>query len=117
MQRSKQRTVKRKTRIRSKVTGTAKKPRMSVYRSNMCTYVQFIDDVAGKTLLGFSDQHIEGKDAKMQKSEKAKALGLLAAKKALEKKITTVVFDRGSYAFHGRVKAVAQGAREGGLQF
>lgn len=117
MNTKKQKEAKRKTRTRSKITGTAKKPRMSVYRSNMHMYVQFIDDVSRKTLLGFSDQQGEGKDAKMPKIEKAKALGIFAAHKAKEQKITTVVFDRGSYAFHGRVKAVADGAREGGLEF
>jgi len=117
MNTKKQKAAKRKIRTRSKITGTAKKPRMSVYRSNIRMYVQFIDDVAGRTVLGFSDQHVEGKDAKMPKTEKAKALGIFAAKKAVAQKITTVVFDRGSYAFHGRVKAVADGAREGGLKF
>lgn len=117
MNNKKQRAEKRKIRTRSKISGTAKKPRMSVHRSHMHMYVQFIDDVSGKTLLGLSDKHGEGKDAKMPKTEKAKALGILAAHKAAEQKITTVVFDRGSYAFHGRVKAVAQGAREGGLKF
>lgn len=117
MNTNKQRAAKRKIRTRSKMSGTAEKPRMSVYRSNARMYVQFIDDVHAKTLLGFSDAHIEGKNAKMPKTEKAKALGVLAAKKALEQKITIVIFDRGAYAFHGRVKAVAEGAREGGLQF
>lgn len=117
MNTNKQRAAKRKIRTRSKMEGTAQKPRLSVYRSNARMYVQLIDDVSGKTLLGFSDAHIEAKDAKMPKTEKAKALGVLAAKKALEQKITTVIFDRGSYRFHGRVKAVALGAREGGLEF
>lgn len=111
------RAAKRKKRTRGKISGTEQKPRLSVHRSNAGLYVQFIDDVNGKTLVGLSEKHIEGKNDKMPKIEKAKALGLLAAKKALEKKITTVVFDRGSYAFHGRVKAIAEGAREGGLQF
>ncbi|MBP9719223.1 MAG: 50S ribosomal protein L18 [Candidatus Levybacteria bacterium] len=110
------RSNKRKIRTRSKIQGTQIKPRMSVYRSNATMYVQLIDDAAGKTILGFSEKHLAKHD-KMPKTEKAKALGLLTAQKALEKKITTVVFDRGSYAFHGRVKAVAEGAREGGLQF
>lgn len=111
------RAARRKKRIRGNISGTQAKPRLSVHRSNAGLYVQFIDDVNGKTLVGFSEKHVEGKDAKMPKVAKAKALGLLCAKKALEKKITTVVFDRGSYAFHGRVKAVAEGAREGGLKF
>ncbi len=110
------RAKRRKIRTRAKVAGTAEKPRLSVFRSNTSVYVQIIDDVSGKTLLGLSDKHITASE-KMPKTEKAKALGMLAAKKAGEQKITSVVFDRGSYAFHGRVKAVAEGAREGGLQF
>lgn len=117
MNTKKQRAEKRKTRIRSKLHGTAQKPRLSVYRSNAGIYVQLIDDVHEKTLLGFSEKHVGEKNAKMPKIEKAKALGLFTAKKAIEQKITTVIFDRGSYAFHGRVKALAQGAREGGLKF
>lgn len=116
MTNKRKRAARRKIRTRSTIKGTAEKPRLSVYRSNTAIYVQLIDDTAGKTVMGISEKHLEKKE-KMQKTEKAKALGLLAAKKALEKKITAVVFDRGSYAFHGRVKAVAQGAREGGLQF
>lgn len=111
-----QRAERRKKRVRGKLTGTSDKPRMSVFRSNAAIYVQLIDDVAGKTILGLSEKHLD-KKAKMPKTEKAKALGQLAAKKAMEKKITKVVFDRGSYAFHGRVKALAEGAKEGGLVF
>lgn len=110
------RAARRKKRTRGKLNGTADKPRMSVHRSNAAIYVQLIDDASGKTIFGISEKHLDAK-TKMPKSEKAKALGTLAAKKAMEKKITNVVFDRGSYAFHGRVKAVAQGAREGGLNF
>lgn len=117
MNTKKQKADRRKIRTRSKFSGTDIKPRLSVYRSNARIYVQLIDDVAGKTILGLSEKHLEAKNGTMPKSERAKALGLLTAKKALEKKITTVVFDRGSYAFHGRIKAVATGAREGGLQF
>ena len=111
------RAQRRKKRTRGKIIGTADKPRMSVYRSNAAIYVQVIDDISEKTIFGVSQKHLLGKGDKLPKSELAKQLGLLAAQKAREKKITTVVFDRGSYAFHGRVKAVAQGAREGGLQF
>jgi large subunit ribosomal protein L18 len=110
------RSERRKKRTRGKISGTADKPRMSVRRSNVAMYIQLIDDASGKTIFGLSEKHLDSK-TKMQKSEKAKALGMLAAKKAIEKKITAVVFDRGSYAFHGRVKAVAEGAREGGLSF
>lgn len=111
-----QRSLRRKKRTRSTMVGSAVKPRLSVFRSNTQMYIQLINDINGKTIVGLSEKHL-GKQAAMPKTEKAKALGILVAKKALEKKITTVVFDRGSYAFHGRVKAVAQGAREGGLQF
>jgi large subunit ribosomal protein L18 len=109
-------TQRRKMRTRSKLVGSESKPRMSVHRSNAGIYIQLIDDENKKTLVGLSDKHLTSK-TKMPKIEKAKALGLLAAQKAKDKKITKVVFDRGSYAFHGRVKAVAEGAREGGLQF
>lgn len=116
MTNKRERAARRKIRTRGKITGTAEKPRLSVHRSNASIYVQLIDDAAGKTLVGLSEKHVEKND-KMPKTQRAKALGILAAKKAQEKNITTVVFDRGSYAFHGRVKAVAEGAREGGLQF
>lgn len=117
MNTNRQRAARRKIRVRGNIHGTVEKPRLSVHRSNAAMYVQLIDDVNGKTLLGLSEKHLDAKNGKMPKTEKAKALGMLAAKKALEQKITAVVFDRGSYAFHGRVKAVAEGAREGGLQF
>lgn len=117
MNTNRQRALRRKIRVRGSINGSAEKPRMTVFRSNAAMYVQLIDDVNGKTLLGLSEKHLDGKGDKMPKTEKAKALGILTAKKALEQKITTIVFDRGSYAFHGRVKAVAEGAREGGLKF
>lgn len=105
----------RKIRISSKVHGTEKKPRLSVFRSNGSIYAQLIDDAAGKTIFGISEKHI-GKE-KGTKTAKAKAIGITLATKALEKKISHVVFDKGSYRYHGRVKAVADGAREGGLIF
>ena len=112
----KNRTVRRETRIRAKVQGTSLRPRLSVYRSNVSIYAQLIDDANHKTILGITEKEVT-LDAKMNKSEKAKAVGIALAKKAKDKKIAAVVFDKGSYAYHGRVKAFADGAREGGLTF
>ena len=100
--------LKRKLRIRSKITGTQKRPRMAVYRSNKAFMIQLIDDGKQETLLSLS---MRGKTI-----EKAKALGIEVAKKAVKKGITNVVFDRGGYRYHGSIKAVADGAREGGLK-
>ena len=102
-----------KTRIRGKISGTAERPRMSVFRSNKGIYVQVIDDLAGSTLVAASSKGLEGGT----KSEVAAKVGAAIAKKALEKGITTVVFDRNGYLFHGRVKSLADAAREGGLKF
>ena len=104
----------RKKRSRAQVLGTAERPRLSVFRSNRYTYVQLIDDVAGKTLVSASTQSLE-KQVKA-KTNQAKQLGEIIAKKAKEAGIKIAVFHRGSYKFHGRVKAVAEGAREGGLK-
>lgn len=106
----------RKARIRAKTKGTSQKPRLSVYRSNKFIYAQIIDDEKGKTIVGVSEKHLSLKDKKT-KLDKSKELGLFIAKKAIEKKVKEVVFDRGSYKYHGRVKQVAEGAREGGLKF
>lgn len=106
----------RKLRVRSKIKGDIKKPRLSVFRSNKFLYAQVIDDLKGQTLLGVSEKNLKIKD-NMKRMEKSKELGILTAKKALDKKIKKVVFDRGSYKYHGRVKAFAEGAREGGLEF
>lgn len=105
----------RKSRVRLNVRGTSLKPRLSVFRSNQFVYAQIIDDVKGQTIVGISEKEISNKDNK--KIDRAKELGNLIAKKAISKKISTVVFDRGSYRYHGRVKAIAEGAREGGLKF
>ena len=102
-----------KTRIRGKITGTPERPRMSVFRSNKAIYVQIIDDLAGNTLLSASSKGIEG----VTKIEQAAKVGAEIAKKALEKGITEVVFDRNGYLFHGRVKSLADAAREAGLKF
>ncbi len=102
-----------KTRIRGKISGTAERPRMSVFRSNKGIYVQLIDDLAGNTLLAASSKGLEGGT----KTEVAAKVGAEIAKKALEKGITTVVFDRNGYLFHGRVKSLAVATREAGLKF
>ena len=108
-----ERRLKIKYRVRNKVAGTAERPRMSVFRSNKQIYVQVIDDDAQKTLVAASSLGLE----KMNKSEQAAKVGELVAKKALEAGISTVVFDRNGYLYHGRVKAVADAAREAGLKF
>lgn len=105
----------RQARIRARIIGAAKRPRLNVYRSLQHIYAQLIDDQAGKTLVSASD--LELKSKKLKKTDKAKEVGKLIAQKAQEKKINKVVFDRAGFKFHGRVKAVADGAREGGLEF
>ncbi len=102
-----------KTRIRGKVSGTAERPRMSVFRSNKGIYVQLIDDLTGRTLVSASSKGLEGGT----KIEVAARVGSDIAKKALENGISTVVFDRNGYLFHGRVKSLADAAREAGLKF
>ena len=108
--------LKRHKRVRNKISGTSECPRLNVFRSTNHIYAQIIDDIAGKTLVSAStlDKEIEGKGGK---KEAARKVGLLVAKRAIEKNITEVVFDRGGYIFHGRVKELAEGAREGGLKF
>lgn len=104
----------RKRRIRAKVIGTAARPRMTVFRSLATISVQLIDDAAGKTIVSASTKELKG--AK-KNADAAKALGELIAKKAKDAKITSVTFDRNAYKYHGRVKALADAAREGGLTF
>ena len=104
-------------RVRKKVSGTAAKPRLSVFRSNAEIYAQLIDDTAGKTLAAASSREKDIADQTAPKVEKSKLVGAAIARKATELGITTCVFDRGGNLYHGRVKAVADGAREGGLQF
>jgi len=105
-------------RIRRKIgEGTAQKPRLSVFRSNADIYVQLIDDLNGQTLAAASSKEKDIAAQKVNKVEKSKLVGEAIAKKALELGIKTVTFDRGGYLYHGRVKSVADGAREGGLQF
>ncbi|WP_304957995.1 50S ribosomal protein L18, partial [uncultured Muribaculum sp.] len=107
-----QRRNKIKTRIRGKVSGTAARPRMTVFRSNKQIYVQLIDDEAGKTLCASSSKGLEA----APKIEMAAKVGKAIAEKALAAGITEVVFDRNGYLFHGRVKSLADAAREGGLK-
>jgi len=106
--------LRRHRRVRGKVFGTKERPRLCVFRSNKHIYCQIIDDEEGKTLVSANDIKIT---KKMTKVEKAREVGRLIAKKAKEKGIEKVVFDRGGYKYHGRVKALAEGAREGGLVF
>ncbi|HOY94775.1 MAG TPA: 50S ribosomal protein L18 [Catalimonadaceae bacterium] len=102
-------------RIRKKIRGSAERPRISVFRSNSQIYAQLIDDVAGKTITAASS--LEVKSASTSKTETAGKVGQALASKAKEAGITNVIFDRSGYLYHGRVKALAEGAREGGLNF
>ena len=104
-------------RIRKKIAGVAAKPRLSVFRSNADIYVQLIDDASGKTLASASSRDKDVVAQKVNKTEKSKLVGAAIARKAAELGLKDVVFDRGGYIYHGRVKAVAEGAREGGLVF
>ena len=104
--------VRRHGRVRKKVSGRADRPRLAVFRSNRHIYAQLIDDEAAVTLAQASDAEVEGKD----KTERAKAVGGLLATRAKDAGVTVVVFDRGGRLYHGRVAALADGAREGGLQ-
>ena len=139
----KQKQQQRHKRVRAKVKGTREIPRLSVFRSNKFIYTQIIDDDKGKTILSANQSEIkkseipansaiaDGRNSKSKTNSKSKIqknktegkiaiayeIGKLTAKKALDKKIKKVVFDRGGYKYHGRVKAVAEGAREGGLDF
>ena len=108
--------TRRHIRVRRKISGTAERPRLCVYRSNTNIYAQVIDDVAGKTLVSASTLEKEVKTKKANK-EAAKEIGSLIAKRAKEAKISNVVFDRGGYIYHGVVKELAEAAREGGLEF
>lgn len=108
--------LRRHRRVRGKISGTAERPRLNVFRSSANIYAQVIDDVAGKTLCAAStvEKDFEGHGGN---KEAARKVGKLIAQRAAEKGVTNVVFDRGGYIFHGRVKELAEGAREGGLNF
>lgn len=108
--------MKRRRRVRAKVVGTAERPRLAVFRSLQGMYVQVIDDAKGMTLVSANFHQLAGKQSK-NTIEAAKKIGAEIAKKCADKKITTVVFDRGGYQYHGRVKALADAAREAGLKF
>jgi large subunit ribosomal protein L18 len=110
---------RRRARVRRSVRGTEERPRLSVFRSGKHVYVQIITDVAGKTLLAVSTltPELRGQVTKTATVDAAKEVGKLVARRCQEKGITRVVFDRNGFLYHGRVKAVAEGAREGGLQF
>jgi large subunit ribosomal protein L18 len=117
---SQYRLLKKKARIRKKISGTTACPRFTVYRSQKHMYAQIIDDVTGKTLVAAStlSKDLKEEFAKLKKPmEICKMIGAATAKKALEKNIRTVVFDRNGYLYHGRVKAIADAAREAGLKF
>jgi large subunit ribosomal protein L18 len=103
--------------IRKKISGTSAKPRLSVFRSNSEIYAQLIDDVTGNTLASASSKDKSIATQKVNKSEQSKLVGSAIAAKATNLGLSEVVFDRGGYLYHGRVKAVAEGAREGGLKF
>jgi large subunit ribosomal protein L18 len=106
--------IRRHARVREKVRGTAARPRLAVYRSLAQIYAQVIDDVAGKTLAAASS--LDTKDSKTKKSERAKAVGTAIGERAKKAGITEVVFDRGGYRYHGRVKALAEGVRAAGVK-
>lgn len=111
-----QKRIRRHKRVRAKIIGTAGKPRLAVFRSNKHMYAQLIDDIKGVTLVSVSDTE-KGFSAKGNKKEIARTMGKALSEKAKTKKITHVVFDRGGFIFTGRVQALADGAREGGLIF
>ncbi|OJV62647.1 MAG: 50S ribosomal protein L18 [Clostridiales bacterium 38-18] len=109
----------RHARVRKNLAGTAERPRLNIFRSNSNIYAQIIDDVTGNTLIAASslEPSVKEKVSHAGNKEAAKLVGELVAKKALEKGIENVVFDRGGYLYHGRVKELAEGAREAGLKF
>lgn len=116
MDRNKKKSLRRKKihwRVRSSIMGTAGRPRLNVYRSNKAIYCQIVDDLEGKTLASANSLAIE----EGTKSDQASAVGKEIAEKAKSLDIEKIVFDRGGYLYHGRVKALAEGAREGGLKF
>lgn len=109
---------KRKIRVRSKIKGTSIRPRLCVFKSNKFISAQIINDEKGETIVSINDRNLD-KISKIEKDgvNRAKELGKLIAEKAIKKKIKKIVFDKGGYKYHGKIKAVADGAREGGLEF
>ncbi|MGB7587515.1 MAG: 50S ribosomal protein L18 [Solirubrobacterales bacterium] len=112
---TRERRLRRRRRVRARVSGTAEKPRLSVYRSNRGIFAQLIDDTSGRTLAAIN--WIEPDLRKLTATEQAKRAGELLAERAKAAGIETCIFDRGGYKYHGRVRALAEGAREGGLAF
>lgn len=112
-----ERRLRIKNRIRKVVSGTEARPRLAVYRSNKEIYAQIVDDVTGKTISAASSRDKDISAAKATKSELAKLVGKSLAEKALKAGVETIAFDRGGYLYHGRVKSLADGAREAGLKF
>lgn len=110
-----EKATRRKNRVRAKISGTAKRPRLNVFRSLKHVYAQLIDDEKSKTIVSAKDTEV--KSDKSKPSEVAEKVGELIAKKAIEAGVKEIVFDKSSYKFHGRVKAIADGARKGGLKF
>jgi large subunit ribosomal protein L18 len=110
-----QRRLRRRRRVRAKVRGSGERPRLSVYRSNRGLFAQLIDDDAGRTVAGVA--WTEGELRKLGSLERSKRAGELLAERAKSAGVETCVFDRGGYRYHGRVRALAEGAREGGLKF
>ena len=113
------RRERRHRRVRAKVVGTPERPRLNVFRSNRHIVAQLIDDAKGHTLVAAStlDADVRSQAAQLKKKDEAKAVGKLLARRAAEKGLKLVVFDRGGYRYHGRIKSLAEGAREGGLEF
>ncbi|HOW22126.1 MAG TPA: 50S ribosomal protein L18 [Sedimentibacter sp.] len=114
-----QKRIIRHNRIRNKITGTPERPRLNIFKSSKHIYAQVIDDVTGTTLVSAStlDKELRDKVANLTKQEAAKLVGKTVGERAKEKDINAVVFDRGGYLYHGRVKLLAEGARESGLEF
>ncbi|GAA4280862.1 50S ribosomal protein L18 [Gaetbulibacter aestuarii] len=112
-----QRRIRIKNRIRKIVSGTEARPRLTVFRSNKEIYAQVVDDNTGNTIAAASSRDKEIKTAKANKTEVAALVGKAVAEKALKAGVETIAFDRGGYLYHGRVKSLAEGAREGGLKF
>jgi large subunit ribosomal protein L18 len=107
---------KRAKRTRKRIITSGMRPRLTVFRSNQYIYAQIVDDNKGKTLVSASEKDLK-KESKMSRLQKAEEIGVIIAKKASSKKIESVVFDKGPYKYHGRIKALADGARKGGLIF
>jgi len=112
-----ERRIRIKNRIRKVVSGTEARPRLTVFRSNKEIYAQIVDDVSGKTISAASSRDKDISSAKANKTEKATLVGKAVAEKALKAGVETIAFDRGGYLYHGRVKSLAEGAREAGLKF